>query len=496
MLKEVRIFNTMSRQKEVLQTLEKGKVNIYSCGPTVYDFFHLGNARPFVVFDVFRRLLKHVGYEVKFVQNFTDIDDKVINRANAEGVGFEEIAARYIKEYFVDADKLGIQRADVHPKATDSMQAILYMVEQLVNKGHAYLAEDGVYFDVASYKDYGKLSHYRLDELQEGASERVDNQVTKRNPADFALWKFKKKGEPFWQSPWGEGRPGWHIECSAMIYEHLGGVIDIHCGGQDLIFPHHENEIAQSECACCKPFARYWLHNGFINVNYEKMSKSKKNFFTVRTLTERFSYENLRYFILTAHYRSPINFSDDLLEAAGNAWARLKSLKEEFSFLLSKTKQASEVLSNASEVEKYLQNLEIAEEEKQGLQKSYAAVLNALLDDMNTPEALGAIFDYVRDWNTQIAEFKQKEANLLPEEKEAKEKTLLAAQHLFDVFLSLLGISFAKEEISQEVLDLVEKRTKAKKEKNFALADELRTEIAALGYQVMDTAQGVRITKI
>lgn len=499
-LMPVKLFNTMSRSKELLQPREEGKVKIYCCGPTVYDFFHLGNARPFVIFDVFRRVLNHVGYEVKFVQNFTDIDDKVIRRAQEEGVGFEVIAERYIQEYFKDADALGITRAFKHPKATESMEAILEMIEQLVKKGHAYVTKDGVYFDVRSYKDYGKLSHYDLEALQEGASERVESNEDKRFFADFALWKFKKEGEPFWESPWGEGRPGWHIECSAMISEHLNNEIDIHCGGQDLIFPHHENEIAQSECACCKPFAKYWMHNGFINVNYEKMSKSKKNFFTVRTLAEKFPYEILRYFILTAHYRSPINFSDDLLQAAGQALQRFKGLNEELTFLLKdfQTSLIAPSLEARVHVLSYLEQAPLSVERKEQLKKAYEAVIEALVDDLNTPEALGLCFDFVREWNTEIATYKQvltKNA-LTEEEQKAYLEAFYVAQKLLMVLASILGIEFTKNDIPAEVLALVEERVQAKKAKDFALADALRGKIADLGYQVMDTAQGPRITKI
>lgn len=498
-LPSVKLFNTMSRSKEELKTLEEGKVSIYCCGPTVYDFFHLGNARPFVIFDVFRRLLKHIGYEVNFVQNFTDIDDKVIRRALEEGVSFETIAQRYIQEYFKDADGLNITRANKHPKATESMAAILDMIEKLMQKGHAYVTKEGVYFDVRSYKDYGKLSHYHLEDLQEGASERIEANEDKRFFADFALWKFKKEGEPFWNSPWGDGRPGWHIECSAMIYEHLNNQIDIHCGGQDLIFPHHENEIAQSECACCKPFAKYWLHNGFINVNYEKMSKSKKNFFTVRTLAEKFSYDILRYFILTAHYRSPINFSDDLLQAGGQALQRFRGLYEELSFILKDfTPHTPPKLDNRQEVLSYLQTRPKDEKTSQALLHTYGAVLDALCDDLNTPEALGICFEFVRAWNTELAQYKQtlSENRLNVEETNTYLDTFFVVQQFMKVLASLLGIQFTSNEVPQTVLDLVEARKEAKKNKDFEKADVLRESILKLGYQVMDTAQGPRITKL
>ena len=305
----MRIFNTQTRAKETFEPLEPGHVKIYICGPTVYNYFHLGNARPFITYDTLRRYLEYRGYRVTYVQNFTDIDDKMINKANTEGITIRELADRFIKEYFHDADRLNIRRATHHPRATDSMPVIIDMITKLVDKGFAYETDDGVYFDVAKMPDYGKLSHHNLDELESGASERVSQDAEKQNRLDFALWKKKKPSEPFWPSPWGDGRPGWHIECSAMVKEYLGETIDIHGGGQDLVFPHHENEIAQSECANGKPFARFWMHNGFINIDQEKMSKSAGNFFTVRDLTSHHDYLVLRFFILGGHYRMPINFS-------------------------------------------------------------------------------------------------------------------------------------------------------------------------------------------
>ncbi|NCC77476.1 MAG: cysteine--tRNA ligase, partial [Clostridia bacterium] len=332
----MRIFNTETRSKEELKTIEPGKVKMYVCGPTVYNFFHLGNARPFITYDTFRRFLLYRGYRVDYVQNFTDIDDKMIKRANEEGITVRELADRFIHEYFKDADGLNIKRATVHPRATETMDEIIAIIKTLEDKGYAYATEDGVYFDTDKFAAYGKLSHHKLDELEAGASDRLgSSDQGKRHPMDFALWKFKKPGEPAWDSPWGEGRPGWHIECSAMVRKHLGETIDIHGGGQDLVFPHHENEIAQSEAANGKPFAHYWMHNGFINVDQEKMSKSAGNFFTVRDLVQQFSYDVLRFFMLTGHYRMPINFSAELLTAAQNGWERIKTCVENLDFAAS-----------------------------------------------------------------------------------------------------------------------------------------------------------------
>ncbi|HZK41747.1 MAG TPA: cysteine--tRNA ligase, partial [Clostridia bacterium] len=319
----MQIYNSLTRQKEELTALEPGHFKIYVCGPTVYDLFHIGNARPFVVYDTLRRYLLWLGHQVTYVQNFTDIDDKVIVRARTEGISSQALADQMIEEYFHDADALNVMRASVHPRATESIDDIIRLVSMLMDKDHAYVTHDGVYFSIDSFPDYGKLSGHNLEDLIAGASERVAETEGKRNPLDFALWKFKKEGEPAWPSPWGEGRPGWHIECSAMSLANLGETIDIHAGGVDLTFPHHENEIAQSEAATGKPFVRYWVHNGFVNINYEKMSKSSGNFFTVRDLATRYSYPIIRFFILQAHYRMPINFADDLLDAAVTSWKRV-----------------------------------------------------------------------------------------------------------------------------------------------------------------------------
>ena len=321
----MKLYNTLTQKKEAFVPIEEGKVRMYSCGPTVYNYFHIGNARPFIVFDVLRRFLEYIGYDVKFVQNFTDVDDKIINRSIEEGITAAEVADKYIAEYFKDADALGIRRADVHPRVSDHMPEIIEMIKELEARGLAYNVDGNVYYQVDHFHDYGKLSKQSIDDLKSGA--RIDVNDEKRSPLDFALWKKKKDGEPYWESPWGQGRPGWHIECSAMSRKHLGESIDIHGGGQDLIFPHHENEIAQSEGSCGCKFANYWVHNGYININNEKMSKSKGNFFTVRDIAKHYDLEVVRMFMLMAHYRSPVNFSDELLGQAQNALERLYNAK-------------------------------------------------------------------------------------------------------------------------------------------------------------------------
>lgn len=466
----MKIFNTLTHKKEEFITIEPNKVKMYSCGPTVYNYFHLGNARPFIVFDLMRRYLEYRGYDVTFVQNFTDVDDKMIRRANDEGKSLQQLADEYIHEYFIDADGLGIKRATIQPRATESMQAIIRQVEQLVERGHAYITDDGIYFSTRSFPDYGKLSHFHLDELEAGASERVNTGENKKDPADFAIWKFKKDNEPAWPSPWGEGRPGWHIECSSMIHQYLGETIDLHCGGQDLIFPHHENEIAQSECATGKQFANYWMHNGFINVDKVKMSKSLGNFFTVRDMAAKFDYSIIRFFILTGHYRSPINFSDQLLTAAGSGLNRIQTAYQNIKFK-QKTGNFAETVGAADQ-----RAAEICSQ-------VIAAFKEAMDDDLNTPDALAAIFTFVREANTVAGE-KLTEASL------AK----LAAT--FEEFAAVLGIVLVIEEkIPQEVLTWVEERTQAKKERNFALADELRNKIQSSGFTVMDTPQGPRLEK-
>ncbi|MDP2844010.1 MAG: cysteine--tRNA ligase, partial [Acetobacterium sp.] len=328
----MKLYNTLTQKKETFVPIEAGKVRMYSCGPTVYNYFHIGNARPFIVFDVLRRFLEYTGYEVTFIQNFTDVDDKIINRSHEEGISPGDVSEKYIAEYFTDADALGIRRASVHPKVSEHMPEIIAMIETLEEKGLAYNVDGNVYYHVDAFKDYGKLSKQSIDDLKSGA--RIDVNDEKHSPLDFALWKKKKDGEPYWDSPWGQGRPGWHIECSAMSKKHLGDTIDIHGGGQDLIFPHHENEIAQSEGCGGKPFANYWVHNGYINIDNEKMSKSKGNFFTVRDIAKSFDLEAVRMFLLMAHYRSPVNFSQPLLQQAASALERFYTAKFQMEFLL------------------------------------------------------------------------------------------------------------------------------------------------------------------
>ena len=470
----MQLFDSLTNQKREFIPLEPGKVKMYSCGPTVYNYFHLGNARPFVVFDLLRRYLEYRGYKVTFVQNFTDIDDKMIRRANEEGVTLRELADKYIAEYFKDADGLGIKRATIQPRATESIDAIIEQVGKLVAGGHAYVSTDGVYFSTRSFPDYGKLSHFHLDELEAGASERVNTGENKHDPADFAVWKFKKPGEPAWPSPWGEGRPGWHIECSSMINRYLGPTIDIHSGGKDLIFPHHENEIAQSECATGKQLAHYWLHNGFINVNNEKMSKSLGNFFTVRDVVKHFPYDVIRFFLLTGHYRSPINFSDELLQAAQTGLTRLRNCYSAVQFKLKSKAESAESADKAAAA---------AESVRKSIDTARTAFIAAMDDDLNTPDALAAIFSWVREVNTLIT-------------SSPSAADFQAVLDFFDELGDVLGLRWQCEEaIPTEILALVEARTQAKKAKNFTLADELRKQITEAGYTLMDTPQGPRIEK-
>ncbi|MBO7449199.1 MAG: cysteine--tRNA ligase [Clostridiales bacterium] len=466
----MKLFNTLTRYKEDFKPITEGHVKMYACGPTVYNYFHLGNARPFVTFDTLRRYLEYRGYEVEFCQNFTDIDDKMIKRANEEGVTVKDIAERYIKEYYVDADGLNCKRPTYQPRATESIEAIIDLVSALMDKGFAYVIEgDGVYYDVTKLEGYGKLSHYKLDDLVAGGGERKASYEGKKNPGDFAIWKFKKEGEPFWPSPWGDGRPGWHIECSAMIKKHLGDTIDIHGGGQDLIFPHHENEIAQSEAANGCTLANYWVHNAFVNVDGEKMSKSLGNFFTIRDIAEHFPYEVIRFFILSGHYRMPINFSDELLKSAQNGLTRITTCVKNLKFVIGKNS------GDGSQDKALLETVE----------KAGNDFISCMDDDLNTADAITAIFNLVRDTNTFVSSGKCSDKAL----KKALDKLV----ELTDV----LGISTEeKVDIPQEVLDLVAKRAEAKKAKDFALADSIRDQITSLGYSVKDTANGPQVEKL
>lgn len=465
----MQIYNSQTRKKEEFVPITPGKAAIYACGPTVYDYFHIGNARPFIVFDVLRRYLEHRGYEVKFVQNFTDIDDKMIRRANQEGITVKELGDRFIAEYYKDAGALGIRPATVHPRATEHIGDIIKLVKKLQDKGYAYEVNGDVYFDVKKDPAYGKLSGQNMDDLEAGA--RIDVDEVKHNPADFALWKAQKPGEPAWPSPWGMGRPGWHIECSAMSMKYLGETFDIHCGGKDLLFPHHENEVAQSECATGKPFARYWMHNGFINIDNEKMSKSLGNFFTVRDILKEYEAEDVRMFMLSAQYRSPINFSREMIAQAHASLQRLYIARDNMEFLK----------KNAGE-----KALTEAEQALLGrVQESVNRFDAAMDDDMNTADAVGAIFEIVKDANVTLN---------ADSSREAIEKVLAALNELAGV----LGIMMKpyEEKLPAEVQALAEARAQARKDKDWKRSDELRDELKALGYAVEDTKQGQKINRI
>ena len=462
------IYNTLTRKKETFVPMEEGKVKMYCCGPTVYNFIHIGNARPICLFDVFRRYLEFRGYHVTFVQNFTDVDDKIIKKANEEGVTAAEIAQRYIKEYETDAKGLGVRPATVHPTVTGHIHDIIDIIQTLIDKGHAYQAGGDVYYRTRSFPEYGKLSHMPIDELESGARIAVGEQ--KEDPLDFALWKAAKPGEPYWDSPWGQGRPGWHIECSAMNRAIFGDTIDIHCGGQDLIFPHHENEIAQSEGASGKPFAHYWMHNGYINVDNVKMSKSLGNFFTVREVAEKFGYEPIKFMMLQAHYRSPINYTLEVIQQCQASLKRIYNCKEKLTLTLAKAPEGA-----------------MTQEQKDTIDGFRQQFITAMDDDFNTADAVSAIFELVRQINTDC------DRNPLP-----SKEYFTYAQTLFDTLLDVMGIVIPQqqeEQLPAQVQELVERRAQARKEKNFALADQLRDEIAALGYEVKETRQGTQITK-
>lgn len=462
----MKIYNTMTRQKEEFVPIDKNEVKMYSCGPTVYDYFHIGNARPFIIFDTMRRYLEYRGYKVKFVQNFTDIDDKMINRANKEGITVQELGERFIAEYFKDAKALGIREATVHPKATENIDAIIDLVKTLEEKGFAYNVDGDVYFSTKKFREYGKLSKQPLEDLEAGA--RIDVNEHKRDVMDFALWKKQKEGEPAWESPWGMGRPGWHIECSAMANKFLGETIDIHSGGQDLIFPHHENEIAQSECANGKPFANYWMHNGYININNQKMSKSLGNFFTVRDIAKKYDYEIIRFFMLSAHYRNPVNFSDVLMEQAKSAVERVYTCIGNLKFLLENGENRP--LNDAEQ--------ELSQQVDACRQK----FIDAMDDDLNTADAIAAIFDIVYAANTALSNEQKNAVSVV-------EKALGAILELGGV----LGL-FQKQEqdIDAEIEALIEERNAARKEKNWARADEIRDQLKAMHIELKDTPMGVK----
>ena len=461
----MKVYNTLTRKKEELVPITPGEIKMYACGPTVYNYIHIGNARPLCIFDILRRYLEYRGYNVKFVQNFTDIDDKIIRRANEEHVDFSEISERYIKEFWTDADGLNVRHATINPKATENIDAIIQIISTLIEKGYAYEAQGDVYFSTEKFKDYGKLSHQPLEDLEAGA--RIMVGEVKREPMDFAVWKAAKPGEPAWDSPWGKGRPGWHIECSAMNWHYLGDTIDIHCGGQDLIFPHHENEIAQSECFTGKPFAHYWMHNGYINVDNVKMSKSLGNFFTVRDVAEKYGYEPIRYLLISAQYRSPINYSTDIIEQCIAALNRLYTCRDSLDF----------ELKNASDAEHDGDKAII-----DGFDKYREQFISAMDDDLNTADAIASIFELVRDINTNVVG------------KTPSKALVEGAIAMFDELTGVLGLVYNRktETLDSDVEALIEARTNARKEKNWAEADRIRDQLKKMGIVLEDTAQGVK----
>ena len=465
----MQIYNTLSKRKEEFVPIEPGKVRMYVCGPTVYNLIHIGNARPMIVFDTCRRYMEHKGYEVNYVSNFTDVDDKIIKKANEEGVDPSVISERYIAECKKDMSHMNVKPATTHPKATEEIDGMLQMIQTLIDKGHAYVAKDGtVYFRTRSFKEYGKLSHKNLDDLQGGnRSLLVSGEDQKEDSLDFVLWKPKKEGEPYWESPWCNGRPGWHIECSVMSKKYLGEEIDIHAGGEDLVFPHHENEIAQSEAANGKTFAKYWMHNAFLNIDNKKMSKSLGNFFTVRDISEKYDLQVLRFFMLSAHYRSPLNFSAELMEAAKNGYERIVSCVENLKYLEQNT-----TLSSATKEEEEL----IAR--IQSFEEKFDAAMD---DDLNTADALSAIFELVKFANTNA--------------KAESSKELLQALREKIVELSdICGLIVEKdtELLDSEVEALIEERTMARKNKDFARADAIRQELLDKGIVLEDTREGVK----
>lgn len=463
----MKIFNTMTRRKEEFVPLDKNEVKIYACGPTVYNYIHIGNARPLCVFDVLRRYLEYRGYNVRFVQNFTDVDDKIIKRANEEGISFEEVSKKYIKEFWTDAHGLNFKDATVHPKATENIDEIIDIIKTLEEKGYAYAVDGDVYYRTLKFKDYGKLSHQPIEDLQSGA--RIAIGEKKENPLDFALWKAAKEGEPYWDSPWGKGRPGWHIECSAMNKRYLGDSIDIHCGGKDLVFPHHENEIAQSEAANDAPFAKYWMHNGYINVDNVKMSKSLGNFKTVREIANVYGYEVIRYFLISSHYRSPINYSIDIIEQCQSALDRLYTCRESLDFAIKNAK------SDISDDEKILNLIASAKDE----------FIKAMDDDLNTADGIAAVFDLVSTINTEIIN------------KEVSLNVCKKAAEMFDELTGVLGLVYNRKsnEIDDDIEKLIEQRQTARANKDWATADKIRDELKAKGIILKDTPQGVTWTK-
>lgn len=465
----MKLYNTLTRQKEEFIALKTGEVNMYVCGPTVYNFFHIGNGRTFIVFDTVRRYLEYKGYKVKFVQNFTDIDDKMIKRANDEGITVKELGERFIGEYYKDADSLNIERATVNPRATEFMEEIIQFVKELVDKGYAYEIDGDVYFHTKRFNEYGKLSGQNIEDLQAGARINVDER--KKDAMDFAIWKKQKPGEPAWESPWGMGRPGWHIECSCMAHNLLGDTIDIHAGGHDLIFPHHENEIAQSECRTGKPFAKYWMHSAFLNIDNKKMSKSLNNFFTAREILEKYDADVVRLFMLSAHYRAQLNFSEELLQSAMSAVERL------YNAIYNLENLANEVKRNDlnEEEKKYIKKLDEYREK----------YIEKMDDDFNTADAIAVIFDMIRDINSNV-------------KSDSSKKIIEYALSIIRELGSPLGIlqKSTEESVEDEIQQLIDRREKARTEKNWALADEIRDGLKERGILLEDTPQGVRWKRI
>ena len=461
-------YNTLNKKKEEFVPIVPGKVSIYVCGPTVYDFIHIGNARPMIVFDTLRRYLEHRGYEVNYVSNFTDVDDKIIKKSIEEGITAQEVAERYIKECKQDMEHMNVRPATTHPRATEEIGGMIAMISDLIAKDFAYEKNGTVYFRTRKFKEYGKLSHKNLDDLRSGGrSLLVTGEDEKEDPLDFVLWKPKKEGEPFWESPWSDGRPGWHIECSVMAKHYLGDTIDIHAGGEDLVFPHHENEIAQSECSNGVPFANYWLHNAFLNIDNRKMSKSLGNFFTVREIEKHYDLQILRMFMLSAHYRSPLNFSHDLMESAKSSYERICNAVDNLNFLIGSAKTES-----MSDAEK---------EKAKALDDFTKQFDEAMDDDINTADAFAAVFDLVRFANSEVSGDSSKEF----------------AQAVKDEILMLgdvLGMKFEKkaEVLDSDIEALIEERQAARKAKNFARADEIRDQLAGMGITLLDTREGVK----
>ncbi len=464
----MKLFNSATRKKEELVPVHEGEIRMYACGPTVYDYFHIGNARPFIVFDVLRRYLEFRGFKVTFVQNFTDIDDKMIRRANQENITVKELGDRFIEEYYKDASALGIRPATVHPRATEHIGDIIKLIKRLEKNGLTYCVNGDVYFDTKAYPGYGKLSGQNLDDLEAGA--RIDVDTDKKHPADFALWKAAKPGEPSWNSPWGQGRPGWHIECSAMSMKYLGETFDIHGGGKDLLFPHHENEVAQAEGATGKPLAHYWLHNGFINIDNEKMSKSAGNFFTVRDILKEYSPEDVRFFMLSAHYRSPLNFSRDMISQAHASLVRLYNARDQLLFLQGHAQDHAPTEKDA--------------EFSARLPEYTDRFVAAMDDDLNTADALGVLFSLIQDINLSL-------------NADSALSVIIKAYETLTSITDVLGLLMQKAEIKlpDDIQALVDARAEARKNKDWKQSDELRAQLQQRGYIVEDTAQGQSVRR-